>query len=342
MGMASREKKVRKEKKWELMEHVVCLLEKSLRPDAKVERNQWLVNHKTIGVAKKPRKRQCDVVIRSGPPERESFWIVEVQKRGQKVKQGEYDGWVAKMDQVGAAGLIGVSEAGFPASAIEEAKTRGPRVLLLTLSQLEGKEWPVNIADQSAWISGLDIHMKNLHMVLVSSKPIATLAPAPIPARVFRRADTGAIVSSEWLAQDASSKYRHLYDHVEEGTIPGVLWEYVPRPELRLEMQHGSEWLAVRKIDFTSDLVLKRHRLPLTCAEYKPIDFGPILAYALTARGEIDGKDVNLRMILRRHPDGTMRCMVAQITGFAENASVGIGFITKKPGPEVPVTSPTA
>src|SRR5689334_17607041 len=103
MGKASRAKKERKAQKWELLEKAVRLLEHSLLPNARVERDQELPNHKTAALAGEPLTRQCDVVIYPPGPHGETFWIVEVQKRGKKVAQGEYDGWVSKMDQVGAA-----------------------------------------------------------------------------------------------------------------------------------------------------------------------------------------------------------------------------------------------
>lgn len=334
MGKASREKKARKTQKWELMEKAVCLLEKCLVPGARVEHNQKLTNYRTAGLTDEPLKRQGDVIIRIGQPPRDTFWLLEVQKRGRNVEQKDYDGWVAKMDQVGAAGLIGVAEKSFPRSVLLDAKTRGPRVKLLTLSQLEGNDWPIRVMGNSVVISGIDIKMKFMKMTLVSPKAMPPLPSMPIDQRVFRRGDTGENITPRWLSQMASMKYRHLYYRSPEGTIPAVEWEFVPPPEWRLQTQHGLDWFPVSNLKFTSDLIVRYTRLPMTCSEYKPVEFGPILAYALTAGGPLDGKDVNIRIVARKDPDGTVHIMAVEFEGFPENALVEFGFAKERPGPE--------
>lgn len=87
-----------------------------------------------LPVTGQSRKRQCDVVLRFRQAPREHFFIVEVQQRDSKPDINTFGGWVQKMNDVGAAGLICVSEAGFPQSIIEDvAKRQGPRVKLVTL-----------------------------------------------------------------------------------------------------------------------------------------------------------------------------------------------------------------
>ena len=333
MGKASRKKKERKLNKWELMEHAVSLLEQCLTPDAKVERDQWLTNHRTSGGAKEPHTRQCDVVIRKGSPPREDVWIVEVQKRGRKVEQADYDGWITKMDQVGASGLIAVSEKGFPQSVIDDAKTRGPRVKLFTLSELEGKDWPIVVTDREVQISDLFIDMK------VMEVRVPSLAGVDAPSTLLRRADTGANVTPEWLIQEASKHKRNLYEHLDEGVIPDVSWEYIPSPEVPIEVQCGPNWLPITKIIFTVDLVLKRHRLPLTCAGYRPVDFGPILAYALTAAGHMGGKEVTVRVIARKFPDQSMRILAVETSGIKNLSSVAVSIRNTKGRPSTPGSS---
>ncbi len=53
---------------------------------------------------------------------RKHVTIVEVQKQNRKPTLNEFDGWIAKMKQVGANQLICVSEQGFPASIVELSK----------------------------------------------------------------------------------------------------------------------------------------------------------------------------------------------------------------------------
>jgi hypothetical protein len=113
---------------WRSAEQLVAIIEKALTPDARVEHNQWLP------VVGEDRMRQCDVVIRYGKPPRDHFVIVEVQARGAKPDINTFGGWVDKMNDISASGLICVSEAGFPDSIINKVATKiGPRVRLVTL-----------------------------------------------------------------------------------------------------------------------------------------------------------------------------------------------------------------
>jgi len=113
---------------WKSAEKLVAAIEKSLAPEARVEHDVQLP------VLGQSRARQCDVVIRIGRDPREQLFIVEVQKRKAKPDITTFGGWLRKMEEVGASGLICVSEAGFPESIIEDVATKiGPKVRLVTL-----------------------------------------------------------------------------------------------------------------------------------------------------------------------------------------------------------------
>ncbi len=101
---------------WEMMEEVVSILEKSISPDSRVERNVLLFDLSGSSV-----KRQCDIVIRSGTPPRETISIVEVQDRSKRFDVTFFDGLCTKMRKVGAQHLICVSRQEFPKSIIKEA-----------------------------------------------------------------------------------------------------------------------------------------------------------------------------------------------------------------------------
>jgi hypothetical protein len=327
MGQASRRKKARKAKKWQLMEQVVCLLEQCLEPEARVERDVWLPNLRSAGRAKEPHERQFDAVIKRGPPERESIWVVEVQARARNVEQSDYDGWLTKLEQVGAAGLICVAEKGFPDSVIDDAKSMGSRVKLLTLSELEGQEWPINDLHRSVGFSKIKYNYKTAFYGLAAPPHvIKALQSTPIPRCEMRRTDTGAPVSIEWLMQRQSKQLRQTYAGTAESEIKDVKWRFISTPMLSIEMNYDSKWYPVDFIEFTVDLVFSKHRLPLTCSKYEQIDCGGILAYALTAGGIVDGKEIHARVILRPNPGGGYRYMSHEVTGLAENAQVAINF----------------
>lgn len=115
---------------WKSAEELVAAIEKSLAPNAIVEHDIRLP------VVGQDRTRQCDVVIRIGKVPREQLIIVEVQKRHAKPDITTFHGWVGKMQEVGANGLICVSESGFPQSIIDDVRLRqGPKVKLMTLEK---------------------------------------------------------------------------------------------------------------------------------------------------------------------------------------------------------------
>jgi hypothetical protein len=121
--------------KWKVIEHVAALIEKTLDPGADVQLNQFLPELKSGG------KRQCDVTVRTGPAARRTLSIVEVQRRHRRVDVAMLDGWIGKMEAVGAQHLVAVSTRGFQKGAIARAQERGPTVRLCTLQDLEAERW---------------------------------------------------------------------------------------------------------------------------------------------------------------------------------------------------------
>ena len=116
-----------KSRSWKTEEEIVAYIEASINPSAKV------LHDVKLPVLGFNQTRQCDVVIKYGNDPRSVVFIVEVQKRGRKVEINTFHGWVKKMEDVGANGLICVSEAGFPKSIIDQVENRiGPKVRLVT------------------------------------------------------------------------------------------------------------------------------------------------------------------------------------------------------------------
>lgn len=117
------------------MEKVVSILEKHISAEVNVSHDVELpVLNSSSG-----RTRQCDVVIVTGTGARQTTTIVEVQKRKSKPDINTFNGWIGKLEEVGGQHLICVSEAGFPKSVLEKARAIGPKVRLLTLTQLEAE-----------------------------------------------------------------------------------------------------------------------------------------------------------------------------------------------------------
>lgn len=114
---------------WKITEKVVAKIEEKINSSSLVEHNVRLpvIGDPNNGV------RQCDVVIRTGSPPRETLTIVEVQNRDSRVDINTFGGWLEKMKEVGAQHLICVSKHPYPKSIISKAKKHGNSVSLIQL-----------------------------------------------------------------------------------------------------------------------------------------------------------------------------------------------------------------
>lgn len=122
------------------LEKLVHLISTSLEPDANVEHNQFLP---VIG-SPSERTRQCDIVIYSGPKHRRSITLVEVQDRDYQTDINTFNGWLEKLNEVGAQHLICVSRKEFPESIKEKAFFSGNKVKLITMREISGKAIPLD------------------------------------------------------------------------------------------------------------------------------------------------------------------------------------------------------
>lgn len=122
---------------WEKFEFIVAFIEKVINPDAVVEHDVWLYEHRA------KRKVQCDVVIKNGKPPRDTLTIVEVQKRKKKVDRHTFNVWCAKRDNVRAQHLICVSQKGFDKTVVETAKEEGKGARLVTVMKPESISLPL-------------------------------------------------------------------------------------------------------------------------------------------------------------------------------------------------------
>lgn len=126
--------------KGDYLERIVEMLERSLTQDAAVERNVRLpiIGSPSGGTA------QCDVVIGSGPPHRQTLTIVEVQDRKSPVEIGHFRNWVLKREQVGAQHLYCVSRLPFSKTIKEQAVHSGHTIKLITLEKLDDGKIPLD------------------------------------------------------------------------------------------------------------------------------------------------------------------------------------------------------
>jgi hypothetical protein len=122
------------------LEHLVHLIEKSISPDATVEHDVDMpILSSRIGAT-----TQCDIVIKSGTPPRQTITLVEVQDRRSRVKPNDFRGWKQKLEDVGAQHLICVSKQEFPESIKEQASLSGSAIMLITLREATPETLPLN------------------------------------------------------------------------------------------------------------------------------------------------------------------------------------------------------
>lgn len=122
------------------LERLVEAIERSLAPDSIIERNVRL----PILASKSGATAQCDIVIRTGKPPRQTITIMEVQDRQTPVDINEFRGWQQKLHDVGAQHLYCVSRKPFPQSIKEKAALSGNSVKLITLSELDVEQIPID------------------------------------------------------------------------------------------------------------------------------------------------------------------------------------------------------
>jgi hypothetical protein len=115
-------------KRWDAIERTVHLLERVIAPTARVRRNVFLPERGTDN------RRQCDIIVVTGAPPRETTSIVEVSSRSRRVGISLFEAWCAKRDKLGAQHLICVSTSGYAKSVVRSAATIGTTVRLVTLS----------------------------------------------------------------------------------------------------------------------------------------------------------------------------------------------------------------
>lgn len=122
------------------LELLINLIQKHLEPDAIVEHD---VHLPVIGSAS-GRKRQCDIVITSGPQHRRTITIIEAQDRASQVDINTFNGWLGKLDEIGAQHLICVSRLEYPESIKEKAISLGNKVKLINLKDADPTEIPLS------------------------------------------------------------------------------------------------------------------------------------------------------------------------------------------------------
>ncbi len=156
---------------WKYLERIVQLIESSIDPVSTVEHDVQM----PVITSRSGRTSQCDIVIRSGQPPRETITIVEVQNRSSQVNINDFRGWLGKLDDVGAQHLICVSKLEFSSGIKELAIEHGNKVRLIQISEIGPDKIPLNFLNPEFTYHDFNV-LSFENMLLSSTKKEMTQA----------------------------------------------------------------------------------------------------------------------------------------------------------------------
>jgi hypothetical protein len=277
----------------------VASLERTVSPDARVEHDVQLPDLQRPGAT-----RQCDVVVTTGQPPRETRTIVEVQRRGRKVELVMFQGWVQKMRDVGAQHLICVSMVGFPKSIVDHARLLGPTVRLITLRELEEGRWPADCAFgfvEEALCSL--VGYRNVRFL-----PIA--GGGGIPSGELKT-DEPCFVDSQGVPMSLNDIARRAAHKAHIATKDDGTSQFRFQTNDPFRYTSGDGASATVKLDCTVDVQVSRQKMPVTVHSYEQVSDEDPIAWLMRASGG-GNEQTELQMTFRPDVDG--RLIPAEIT----------------------------
>jgi hypothetical protein len=328
------------EPKWKLIERIVALLEQSLIPDAKVEHNVFLP---VIGI--KGDKRQCDVVITYGRDPRTMVAIVEVQDRTKSMEINDFNGWITKMNEVGAHMLICVSEKDFPASIKNRVLLKhGKKVKLLTLKELAEP----NILKMKLSPVGV-IANPTFNIISVGMMKVKASTQLPPESEMHMEIHSSDDKVFEWdksherhsLNDLVSSELRNLDLRSKTANLqPGANLEIDlnichDESENALWVHQGEQKFKVRDLPMKVAIGIQESKVSLKCYSYKQEIIDDVIAWVASASGVIGEKTHEFQLVFHPGEDGTLRLVSVRLTegdllnlfiGFPDEASAMAEF----------------
>jgi hypothetical protein len=246
---------------------------------------------------------QCDVVITTGSPPRETITIVEVQDRDSKPAANDFRGWQQKLNDVGAQHLICVSREGFTDSEIERASQSGSRIRLVTLRELDSENIPLDffkmyfdfenfdikpIDDASMTFSGTDQKKFGIEKEALNGKKDVTLNEKKFSE------DKETLVS----LYDLCKKYVTPQEEIDSGKNrleflqdQNHIFYLIDGHFIRCELKFEYEW------------IYEHVHIPASVLAYEQDEFG-ILVWILKAGYESKNGYVGFRIPVTKVEDG--------------------------------------
>ncbi|HXA02509.1 MAG TPA: hypothetical protein VNW99_11010 [Cytophagaceae bacterium] len=279
-------------KDWELLEHTVMLLETSLTPDAQVQRDVKLKDLTSdIGA-----DRQCDIVIWTGTPPRETVTIVEVQDRTRPVDINMFQGWILKMKDVGAQHLICVSRHEFPDSIKEKAGKAGSTIRLMTLKELDNNALPNGSFGLSFTVSYPEFTAIKDIKAQIKSKKYKGRIKFRNNEKFFSLNETVNKVS---MTELANSVIRGL----EVPKTTNFLLINFPLGNNKLWIEVKGKLLELASLSFILEFMHKEVTIPFTMFSYEQ-DKSGTLVWMAEANATILERHANLKIPIHQSADG--------------------------------------
>lgn len=277
------------EKDWLSKEKLVELIEKSISPNSIIEHNVKLPDLSS----KNNKKRQCDIVIKSGPKERETVTIVEVQSRISKFNLTFFQGLIQKMRDVGAQHLICVSTSGFTNTIIDKAKELGGTVRLVMLNKFNPDEIPVDLPK-------LSIQRIISSYIQTSEPEIDFTTDYEIG---FYLKDMKFKINEENEELDINELNNFYITNVLKPSNNGFYKIKLPIEGIKLFLCHSEEKFIVNNYSLNVKIELEKHEIPVYAYSYEQIDSGS-LAWVLESISTIENKTRIVRMALTKNENG--------------------------------------
>lgn len=308
----SQKKRSTQDPKWRLVERIVAVLEKSLTPEAEVRHDQKLPVLTTTG--KRQRRRQFDVVIKTGKPPRETLTVVEVQDRSRVVGEEQLVAWHRKMQQVGAQHLICVSTKGFTASARDYARGAGPTVRLARLKELQEGLGPLQTAlggfRMIERITGplhIEIGLVLDALVRAALSDGKTEAVLNIQMRLNRK--LAALYQPGWLTPvslDGLIENRRATILKNQNHEEGVhKVKLVSAADGVFDYVDGNTTHRLI-LDISDTIEIKKYVVPLTCLSYEQEHVTGEVAWIMKASFQIQAKDADFRLSFVADAEGNL------------------------------------
>lgn len=278
---------------WKTKEEIVALLEKAISPNAIVKHNIELPDLFDPTV-----KRQFDTVIYSDNSNRATLTVVEVQDRGNPMSVNIFEGFIPKMESVGAQRLICVTKSGYQQGVLKTAKKYGPRVILLTLSEIESSDFPINFI-------GDVVVFANYKIVAMDELQI-NIHKGDIDSTIRKRIDEHIPINFE--SNDKVFSYRE-----ELVCINDIIDEY--RKSLQIDLPTGQSTISIDtkklqeklyiiqsdkiiqcRLKFNATYEKTEKLIPLKYSEYKQIELDGVDAWMIDGTGVFKENEESIKV----------------------------------------------